>query len=419
MSGRRLRVLLSAYQCGPEMGSVSQIGWEWYSRLSRVASVTLVTHIRNRACLMAAGAPLPGSEVVYIDTEWFAGPLYRLASRLFPNSQHAVFLLSSADFYLFDYIALRQLRKRRGDWDLTHAVTPVSPLAATRLHRLGIPLIVGPWNGGLNSPNTFPELMKQDSNWIYQIRGLGRILDWLFGCTRNAALVLSATASTDRTLPSDAPTLRMIENGVDLDRFHTSDSAIRSTAAPMKILFVGRLLPFKGVPMLLRAVSQIYRELAISLTIVGDGPMKSELERLSSELNLSNVVTFLGNLPLTEVAEQMRRADVFCLPSIRESGGAVLLEAQASGLPVIAVNYGGPAEIVDDEVGHLVSAAGPEQLMSELVETLRDISRNPEKWHRRGMAGRKRAEREYGWDARMKSAVGIYERVLTECSAHA
>jgi glycosyltransferase involved in cell wall biosynthesis len=96
--------------------------------------------------------------------------------------------------------------------------------------------------------------MKQDSNWIYQIRGLGRILDWLFGCTRNAALVLSATASTDRTLPSDVPTLRMIENGVDLDRFHTSDSAIRSTAAPMKIVFVGRLLPFKGVPMLLRAV---------------------------------------------------------------------------------------------------------------------------------------------------------------------
>jgi hypothetical protein len=78
------------------MGSVSQIGWEWYSRLSELASVNLVTHIRNRACLQEAGAPLGGSEIIYIDTEWFAGRLYRLACRLFPNGQHAVFL-----FFLF------------------------------------------------------------------------------------------------------------------------------------------------------------------------------------------------------------------------------------------------------------------------------------------------------------------------------
>ncbi len=159
-----VRVLLSAYQCGPGMGSVSQIGWEWYSRLARYASVTLVTHIRNQECSKAAGAPLPGTEVIYIDTEWFAGPLYRLASKLFPKSQHAVFLLSSADFYVYDGVALRQLKKRRAEWDIAHAVTPVSPVAATRLHRLGIPLIVGPWNGGLASPRTFPEVMKQDSS---------------------------------------------------------------------------------------------------------------------------------------------------------------------------------------------------------------------------------------------------------------
>ena len=73
MNPKPLRILLSAYQCGPGMGSVSQIGWEWYSRMSRLASITLVTHVRNRECLEAAGAPLPGTEIIYIDTEWFAG----------------------------------------------------------------------------------------------------------------------------------------------------------------------------------------------------------------------------------------------------------------------------------------------------------------------------------------------------------
>lgn len=83
MNPKPLRILLSAYQCGPGMGSVSQIGWEWYSRMSRLASITLVTHVRNRECLEAAGAPLPDTEIIYIDTEWFASILYRLALRLF------------------------------------------------------------------------------------------------------------------------------------------------------------------------------------------------------------------------------------------------------------------------------------------------------------------------------------------------
>src|SRR6185503_9918067 len=87
------RVLLAAYQCGPGMGSVSQIGWEWYSRLSRRVAVTLITHIRNREALEAAGAPFNDSEIIYIDTEWFAGPLYRLAKKIFPASEHSVFLV--------------------------------------------------------------------------------------------------------------------------------------------------------------------------------------------------------------------------------------------------------------------------------------------------------------------------------------
>jgi hypothetical protein len=239
---RPLRVLLSAYQCGPGMGSVSQIGWEWYSRLSESASVTLVTHVRNRECLEAAGAPLPGTDVIYVDTEWFAGPLYRIASRLFPNSQHAVYLLSSADFYVFDAVALRKLKKRHSEWDLTHAVTPVSPVAATRLYRLGIPLIVGPWNGGLESPQAFSALMKQDSGWVYEIRHLGKLLDQLFGSTRKAALILSATRATDQTLPKDARTMRMLENGVDLDRFRSSTWTHPPSATnPLQLLFVGRL----------------------------------------------------------------------------------------------------------------------------------------------------------------------------------
>jgi glycosyltransferase involved in cell wall biosynthesis len=416
-----MKVLLSAYQCGPGMGSVSQIGWEWYSRLARRLPVTLVTHVRNRKCLTEAGAPLPGTDVIYIDTEWFAAPLYRMASRLFRNSEHAVFLISSADFFMYDGAALRKLRRRRGEWKLVHAVTPVSPLAATRLHRLGIPLVVGPWNGGLQSPTTFPEIMSADSGWIYRIRSVARMFDRWFQCTSRAACILSATRATDESLPG-VRTVRMMENGVDLDIFQPSAVTERAGAAredgTLRVVYAGRLIPAKGVSMLLEAVSRVRSEIAITVTIIGDGPLRDSLQRESEAHGLTGIVRFTGALSLKEVASHMREADLFCLPSIRESGGAVLLESMACGVPVIAVNYGGPAEIVDDEVGRKLSADGSEALIRDLAKALADASRNRAEWKRKGRCGRSRAEGSFGWEARIDTAVQLYASLAEGNMAH-
>ena len=95
---------------------------------------------------------------------------YRTAKRLFPNSEHSVFLLSSVDFFAYDHSLYRlaQEKMRAGvTWDVVHAVTPVSPSSATRLGGLGLPLVRGPLNGGLRTPSQFPELMKADSAWLY------------------------------------------------------------------------------------------------------------------------------------------------------------------------------------------------------------------------------------------------------------
>jgi glycosyltransferase involved in cell wall biosynthesis len=385
--------------------------------MSRRAAVTLVTHVRNRKDLTQAGAPLPGTEVIYIDTEWFAGPLYKVASRVFHSSEHAVFLISSADFFVYDAAALRQLRNRSREWDIVHAVTPVSPVAATRLHQLGLPLIVGPWNGGLQSPATFPEIMSADSGWVYRIRNAGRVFDRWIQCTKKAACILSATKSTDATLPG-VRTVRMLENGVDLANFHPAPAA-STPRDTLRVVFVGRLIPAKGVSMLLEAVAQVRGEIPLRLTIIGDGPTRSALEKESAERSLTDIVRFTGGLSLPEVARQMRLADVFCLPSVRESGGAVLLESMASGVPVIAVNYGGPAELVDDEVGRVLSAAGKDALIDDLTKALIDAWRYPGEWKRKGERGRLRAEKSYGWDARMDSALELYANPAGVKRAHA
>jgi glycosyltransferase involved in cell wall biosynthesis len=93
---------------------------------------------------------------------------------------------------------------------------------------------------------------------------------------------------------------------------------------------------------------------------------------------------------------------------VRESGGAVLLEAMASARPFIAVNYGGPAELVDEEVGWPLAPDGREAVIAGLVDAFRDIVRNPAKWSEKGLRGRQRAERLYGWDAKIDWAVSLY-----------
>ncbi|MBX7172167.1 MAG: glycosyltransferase family 4 protein [Pyrinomonadaceae bacterium] len=414
------RVLLSAYQCGAGMGSVSQIGWEWYSRLSTKVPVTLITHIRNREILKKYNSPLNNSEIIFIDTEWFAAPLWKIANKLFPHSEHAVFLLSQIDFFIYDWLAKREVKrqiKNGKNWDIVHAVTPVSPSAPTSLHKTGLPLIVGPLNGGLESPKNFPELMKADSAWFYPIKKIGRIFDLFIGSARNAKKILTATVSTIAAFPKkyQAKCLPMLENGVDLNLFKPTEwQTIPDQNNALKILFVGRLIPAKAVSLLLEAVRRFSLEFPVELSIVGEGPMREEWQNLANELGLNQIAKFYGNLSLPEISEKMQDCHVFCLPSVRESGGAVLLEAMATARPVIAVDYGGPKEIVDSEVGEAIAPNGTEAVIFGLYDAFCSVLANPTKWQNRGKAGRKRAEKLFGWEAKIGSVIELYKKTLVE-----
>lgn len=418
-------IILVAYQCGPGMGSVSQLGWEWYQRLGREREVRLVTHARNRAALAGAGAPLANTTVQYVDTEWFAGPLYRLAKRLFPKSEHSVFLLSSLDYFVFDFAAYRALRRQLRAVhvapDLIHRVTPVTISAPTWLGRLGLPLVVGPLNSGLSDPRGFRTIMREESTWLIRSRVLTRLFDAVVGSTRRADRILVASRATEASVGHRyrRNSRRMLENGVDLERFKASAWPEEPTATrPLRVLFTGRLVPVKGVNMLLQAVARVRASgQPIQLDVIGDGPLRSEWSALSIRLGLEHVVRFHGALAQNAVARHMRASHALCLPSVRESGGAVLLEAMACARPVIALDYGGPGEIVDAEVGALLPMMNPAQVIDDLTATLRGICADPAAWRKRGQTGRTRIEQKYSWPAKIDAARALYQEILAERSS--
>lgn len=411
-------IVLAAYQCAPDQGSVSQIGWEWYHRLARRRPVVLITHVRNRTHIESSAAKPANADIVYVDTEWFAAPLFRLARRLSPRSEHGVFLIASLDFFLFDWLAVRALRRRQRSGmgaALVHMVTPVTLAAPSRLHRTGLPVIRGPLNCGLESPTGFPDQLRDESPWLIRLRELPRLLDGLFGATRRARLILVATRATRLAVPQRyrSKTRMMLENGIAPEHFSAAPWPPHpSRGEPLRVLFVGRMIRVKGVDLLLQAVARLQRRrVAIELTLVGDGPVRRDWEQQAHNLGLAEAVRFTGALVREEVYRAMCACHVLCLPSVRESGGAVLLEAMATARPVLALNHGGPAELVDDAVGRAIPLHHPEQVIGDLERTLAEIVADPSAWAERGIQGRARVEQQFSWERKITAAEALYEQL--------
>ena len=404
------RILLSAYQCAPGQGSVSQIGWEWYSRLARNASVTLVTHIRNKPFLEAAGAPFNGTEIIYIDTEWFARRMYGTARFLFPGSEHSVFLLSSVDFFVYDRAALRVLEPRRAEWDVIHIVTPVSPSSHSVLGRLGLPVLRGPLNGGLRTPPNFPEFMRADSAWLYSLRDLAKPLQSILNNPPSATFYANQSTWGALSLAERQQAERLPEIAVDPALFPAAPwPGDPGSGRPLQVLFVGRLIPAKALPLLFEGARRALGHVPIEVTVIGDGPMRPTWETESKALPYP--VHFLGSRNAREVSAAFAASHVFCLPSIRESGGAVLLEAMSAARPAIAVNYGGPAELVDETTGRLVPADSAESVAAGIAAALREVIDQPNEWRLRGVAGRHRVVRNHTWDHRVQRGLALYRRL--------
>ncbi|MDH2406106.1 glycosyltransferase [Bradyrhizobium sp. SSUT18] len=161
--------------------------------------------------------------------------------------------------------------------------------------------------------------------------------------------------------------------GIDSSRF--APGPVPIDQRPARVLFVGRLVEKKGCRYLIQAVAQVQENVpGCELIIIGDGPLREELEQLARSLRVS--ATFLGARSNGEVKHEMDNARVFCLPSVTaESGDAEglpisILEAQASGIPVITSARGGVGEAVRDELSGLTFAEGD---VSALASKLRAI----------------------------------------------
>ena len=220
-----------------------------------------------------------------------------------------------------------------------------------------------------------------------------------------------------RVLDLGAPAERtdVLRSGIELADFPFRERTFPETGA-VRLLTVGRLSGKKGLEYAIEAVAALRRRgVPIEYRIVGDGPLRADLEALAEKQGVRAHVHLLGSMNHGEVRAEMESAHLFTAPSVTSDAGDqdapvnVLKEAMASGLPVVSTWHGGIPELVEDGItGFLV----PERDAEALAEKLAWLVAHPDHWGEMGRAGRARVEAEYDKERLNDRLVALYAQVL-------
>ena len=228
---------------------------------------------------------------------------------------------------------------------------------------------------------------------------------------RRAARVIATSPNYVETSPYLRPIrdrVRIVTPSVDARRFTPRPSD--APPHPPTLLFVGLMRHYKGVEVLLGAMTQLPVE--TRLLLAGDGPMRVEWEALRDALGLQDRVKFLGRVPDEDLPGLYQSADIFVLPatSRAEALGLVMVEAMMAGLPCVTTEVGsGTSYLVREGVnGYVVSPRAPDAL----AEALGRLTRDPALRARMGAAGRARALREFTLETMVQRVEDLYREIV-------
>jgi glycosyltransferase involved in cell wall biosynthesis len=315
--------------------------------------------------------------------------------------------------------------------DETAYITRWQAIVVDCLRRESIDLIYSPfaWPKGTAG---VPAAINANAPAVISLRGAdaliedsiayGKVLDEhhrrRIGHALQAAdhVVAVSRALADRALELGASPDRVsvILKGVDHHRFAPGDTAAarRIVGLPERptILFVGSLIPRKGLELLFAALELVRERIPdVQLIVCGTGPDAAKLERLIQERQLAAHVRMLGWVQRNVIPDYFRACDVFVLPSLSEGSGNVLVEAAACAKPAIGTNDSGIPDYVDHGItGWLFEKNNPRDLADKLL----DVLTNSELANRMGAAARERAASRHRYEQMLESLVTVFERVL-------
>jgi glycosyltransferase involved in cell wall biosynthesis len=404
------RVLVVAHYASEQRGGEGSIPLRLFGRLrSRGVEARLVTHEVARSELSAL---LPAAElerVTFVSSLPGFGPVFRAGRRLPTALRTLTWGVTQLERQQAMVPVVRRLVREHGI-DVVHQPISVSPVIPSPMTRLGAPVIMGPLNGGMDLPPAFRDRDSLAYRATKGVRpGFAAVAHRCWRGRLDAAVLLVANPRTARLLPGPARRRAEIlpDIGVVLDdwQFHPEPEG-----EPVRFLFLGRLVRLKGVDLLLEAFAAIADRTDAVLEVAGEGVERSRLAAQARQLGIADRVRFHGWLTPAEATRLIRQCQVFVSPALQEAGGVAVLEAMATGRPVIAAAWGGTADTVTPETGMLLDVSSPAGFIRQLGEAMLRLAGDPAVRRELGLAGRRRVEQRYAWDVLTDRLLEIYQR---------
>lgn len=371
--------------------------------------------MRNKSFL--SKEDLGAAELTFVDSEYVARPIWRIASWLQGDANKAMTISVALNYpsaIAFDWEVWKQYgaRLKRGEFDIVHRVTPLSPTTPCPLAKWSpVPVVIGPVNGGLKWPKNFSSELAREREWLTYLRSMHKLLPYYNSTYQCASAILAGFSHTMHDLPSNVLTKTFDCSDVGYE--DKPDKAPRQAfSPPMTIIFVGRLVPYKCADVLVRAFASSELLRRQRLVIIGDGPDRPLIEQLISQHSLQGCVELTGWLPHAEVMKRLRNADVFAFPSIRELGAGAVAEAMGMGLTCVTTDYGAPGAYAAEGRGVVIPLTNKKALVEGYAIALEDLASDPAKCVTIGAAAQRYAEANLTWDAKAGKIIDVYNWIL-------
>jgi glycosyltransferase involved in cell wall biosynthesis len=402
-------------------------------QLARFHEVHVLTHPSNREGIEKAlrGQTCSSSSLSfhYFDLPSWVGVLRKL---------QGCFQFYAYLWQIKAYFVARELHSKVS-FDAFHHLTYANDWAASFVGAfLPVPYLRGPCGGAQKTPRQFlSEYAWHNRFWERLRAGMGWVLRhdpfFLLGQSRAGKILLCNRESLEAIprrfrqkamlfpvngiSPEDLALIAGC-NGRGVSRHDQPTGSSRESAREFRILSAGRLIALKGYGLAIRAFKPFAeRHPDAKLIIVGEGPDLPRLEKIARSLQLGEQVCFPGWMDRDSLLASMCSCDVFLFPSLRDGGGAVVVEAMAAGRPVVCMDLAGPGLHITDECGIKVPARSPDEAVELMAQAMEKLYQEEELRLKMGQAGRARAEEAYSWDHLGERLYKIYQEVL-ETSFH-
>lgn len=397
-----------AYACRPEGGGEHWLGWGWASTVALLHDVHLLTPPKFRE-EVERHAKDAGIEVSFPEV---------------PRWQKAVCTwmgiagtwIPKLLWQLAAYRSARNLHQENA-FDIVHQTTFHTFRVPFSCSKLGIPSVWGPIAGGESIPAGFGRFLgpyARRERMRDRINRACLLIPGVLASLHRTSVLLVSNRTTRDFLPEKVRNKCKV---LPANAVHPSDqqASIRKPVhgQTLQLLYVGNCVARRGLPIILETLRR-FKAGEVRLRVVGAGEALDFWKSEASRLSVSELVEFTGNVDAETVRRFYNEADLLVFPSLRDSGGSALLESMTRGLPVMCLDWGGPAEMVDEESGIRLPVADPRQTIDALESAIHRLQHEPEWGSALARNARSRALSLYTWEGKRKVIENVYDGILDQ-----